>query len=268
MAIRVAPDYRLIEVVMDIEFEGNLSEEMVAQLTSAGITGITFIELDRRKKGEADMSPKIDFVAEYPIIPSRPSELTRIMTTIDRVMQGLNKIDFAGMGKKVEETLDSIHSLAADQRLQSAMDNLTEATKAVKDLTVRLDKAINKAAVDDLVDSARETLHGLKQAVAQSRKAITAAEKLLADVNHEVQSMKLPEVTAQAGALFQSLEARSVQLGNQAQDLASQVHIILRNLGQSTATLMQLLKRLENDPSSIIFSEPAAPRPGRSAEGK
>src|SRR5664280_2745561 len=38
-SIKVAPDYRLIEVVMKISLEGDLQNQTVAALTSAGITG-------------------------------------------------------------------------------------------------------------------------------------------------------------------------------------------------------------------------------------
>ncbi|MFZ1979832.1 MAG: MlaD family protein, partial [Smithella sp.] len=38
-SIKVAPDYRLIEVVMKIDLEGDLQKQTIAALTSAGITG-------------------------------------------------------------------------------------------------------------------------------------------------------------------------------------------------------------------------------------
>jgi phospholipid/cholesterol/gamma-HCH transport system substrate-binding protein len=55
--IRVAPDHNLIEVVMDIKFKGELGTNMVAQLKMAGITGLSFIELDRQQEDEDDLSP-------------------------------------------------------------------------------------------------------------------------------------------------------------------------------------------------------------------
>src|SRR4030042_4893928 len=47
--IRVAPDNRLIEVVMKINLRGKLEHEYVAQLKAAGITGIVFVELDGKE---------------------------------------------------------------------------------------------------------------------------------------------------------------------------------------------------------------------------
>jgi len=55
--IRVAPDYKLVEVVMKVELEGDLQQNTVARLKTAGITGIVFIELDRTKPEDPDFSP-------------------------------------------------------------------------------------------------------------------------------------------------------------------------------------------------------------------
>jgi phospholipid/cholesterol/gamma-HCH transport system substrate-binding protein len=267
-AIRVAPDYRLIEVVMDIEFEGDLSTEIVAQLTSAGITGITFIELDHKKKDEKDLSPRIDFVTEYPIIPSRPSELTRIVSTLDKVMTQIGEIDFKGMGGKVEDTINSVQKLLSDQRLQRAMDHLESASKATDQLTSRLDRLLNDVAVKDLVANSRATMAGLKAMVKETRNAVAAGKKMLDTMTNEIEQMKLPETAAQANHMFRDLNMRSQQVGAQAHQLASEAQTVVRNLAQASATLRNLLRQLEKNPSSIIFSEPPAPRGEHQAGGR
>ena len=51
-SIKVAPDYRLIEVIMKIDISGDLQNQTDALLRTAGITGIVFIELDQIKPGD------------------------------------------------------------------------------------------------------------------------------------------------------------------------------------------------------------------------
>ncbi len=58
-SIKVAPDYRLIEVAMKIDLSSDLQYNTIAQLRTTGITGIVFIELDRLKKGDEVNSPSI-----------------------------------------------------------------------------------------------------------------------------------------------------------------------------------------------------------------
>ena len=90
--IRVAADNRHIGVVMKINMKEDLQKNYVAQLKSAGITGIMFVELDLIKPGEPDFSPKIDFPSEYPIIASRPSELQRLMAGANDVVQKFKRL--------------------------------------------------------------------------------------------------------------------------------------------------------------------------------
>ncbi|OGP87692.1 MAG: hypothetical protein A2157_18730 [Deltaproteobacteria bacterium RBG_16_47_11] len=47
--IGVAPDHRLIEVTMNINLRGKIERDHVAQLKAVGITGIVFVELDRKE---------------------------------------------------------------------------------------------------------------------------------------------------------------------------------------------------------------------------
>ena len=69
-SIQVAPDQNLIEVVMKIFMKGGDEKNLAAKLKSAGLTGVVYIELDRKGEDEISLSPKIDFPTEYPVIPS------------------------------------------------------------------------------------------------------------------------------------------------------------------------------------------------------
>jgi len=46
-------------------------KEMVAQLKSVGITGIMFVELNRKQPYETELSPEIRFKPRYPVIDTK-----------------------------------------------------------------------------------------------------------------------------------------------------------------------------------------------------
>ena len=102
-AIRVAPDNRLIEVVMKIRLRDEVEKNNVASLRTAGITGIVFVELDRRDPEEPDLSPRVDFASEYPIIPSRPSQIRQIFSGIDEIVEKIKQVDLAGISKSITQ---------------------------------------------------------------------------------------------------------------------------------------------------------------------
>ncbi len=82
-SIGVAPDAKLIEVVLKIESGQPLQSDLVAQLKSVGITGIMFVELDRKKEGEPDRSPSLSFPAKHPVVASKPSGISELLTGLD-----------------------------------------------------------------------------------------------------------------------------------------------------------------------------------------
>ena len=78
-SIGVAPDSKLIKVILKIESGQKLDENIVAQLKAVGITGSMFVELDQKRAGEADQSPPLSFPSEYPIIASKPSDISGLL---------------------------------------------------------------------------------------------------------------------------------------------------------------------------------------------
>jgi phospholipid/cholesterol/gamma-HCH transport system substrate-binding protein len=67
--IGVAPDERLIEVVLKIESDiksDDNTEDFVAQLKSVGITGLMFIEIERQGNRSVDVKPPFRFTPPTP----------------------------------------------------------------------------------------------------------------------------------------------------------------------------------------------------------
>src|SRR5208337_4481429 len=85
--IQVAPDNKLVGVVMKINLRGDLPKTAIAQLRTAGITGVKFIGLDWPAPEERALSPQIEFPAEFPIIPTRPSEIQRLINAANAIVE-------------------------------------------------------------------------------------------------------------------------------------------------------------------------------------
>ena len=153
-SIEVAPDYRLIEVVMKIDLEGDLQKQTIASLKTAGITGIVFIELDRIKTGELSNSPKITFKSSYPVIPSRRSEISRFLADTGVIMQNIKDIDFKGISNQLKNTTQAIENFVEGKRVNNIVANL-ESTSANLDQTIaKINKTVAEGKVDRAVNEA------------------------------------------------------------------------------------------------------------------
>jgi phospholipid/cholesterol/gamma-HCH transport system substrate-binding protein len=134
-SIKVAPDYRLIEVTMKIDLSADLQYNTTAQLRTLGITGIVFIELDRLKKNDRDSSPIITFKTLYPVIPSRPSDISRFLSDTNVIMQNIKEIDFKGISNQLKNTTKAIETFLAGKNTTNVMANI-ESTSANLDKSV------------------------------------------------------------------------------------------------------------------------------------
>lgn len=227
-SIRVAPDNRLIGVVMKINMRDNLQKNAVAQLKAAGITGIMFVELNLKQPGEPDLSPKIDFPAEYPIIATRPSEIQRLIAGINDIVKKFNEVDTKGISDQLIATTKAMEDFLKSKKINSIMARVDAAAGNLERLTARADQALADASLDRTLAEAREALKG--------------ARIMLATVNDQVLAMQLPAMM------------------NETRDLARSLQSTGNNLRQSSETLEMLLQRLYDRPSDLLFGKPPKKR--------
>jgi phospholipid/cholesterol/gamma-HCH transport system substrate-binding protein len=237
--IRVAPDYKLVEVVMKVELEGDLQQNTVARLKTAGITGIVFIELDRTKPEDPDFSPQIDFAAEYPIIPSRPSELRQLLSGVDEVLNNIKQIDFKGLSDQFKSVGKATEDLLAGKKMNNIMTNLESTSASMERAVARIDSLVAEGKIEEVLTEARNSL--------------VEAKNLIAGVRKEVGSLKLADTAEKTNQLVEGIDRRS-------RAITTDLRVTTENLQQSSETLENLLDRLNATPSDLIFSTPPAAR--------
>jgi len=122
--IGVAPDEKLIEVVLKVESEQKLGSDMEAQLKSVGITGSMFIELDQKKEGEPDRSPPLNFPTKYPVVASKPSTISELFHGIDKVLTQFSTLDLEGISDALKSTMGSFNHAIIDANVKAISTNL------------------------------------------------------------------------------------------------------------------------------------------------
>lgn len=234
-AIRIAPDNRLVAIIMRINMPGDLTQSTVAQLTSAGITGLMFIDLDYRHPDAPDLSPQLTFPSEYPVIPSRPSEFNRLLSGLNEVINKLNAIDVKGISDKLQETMADIGEFFKGEKVQTILARLEEASGHVQSLTGKVDAMVGQVKVDGLIKETSAALREAKTAVSQTR-------EFVANLTQKLDAMKLPETMTRTRGVI--LEAQ----------------LISENLRRATESLEQFSQRLAERPPDLLFGKPPKPR--------
>ena len=238
-SIDVAPDYRLIEVNMKIDLEGDLHNQTIASLKTAGITGIVFIELDRIKPGELANSPKLSFEPNKPVIPSRQSEISRILDDTNVIMQNIKDIDFKGISDQLKNTSKAIENLAGSKQINNIMAHLESTSANLDDAIARINKTVAEGKVDRTVTEALGVL--------------SDARKLIIQAKDEFDALKLREKSEQTDAVLRNIDKKTKTITNNLADTSE-------NLRATSENLQKLSDSLNRDPSELIFTKPAPPR--------
>lgn len=257
-SIAVAPDNRLVEVVMRINLNVGQESEVVAQLKSAGLTGIVFVELDRPGPAEASLPPALDFTPDYPVIPSRLSAMQGMMAELDEILDEVSAVDFRGISDRTNALLDNAGKVLTDGKIASLLEETRDMMTEGRGLIAETRDEVSRMRLAERVDRAAGDLEGL---MATGRDAAGEAERLLAAMQKEMEAMKLAETTARARRSAEELDQMTRRFGIEMRDTSADLRRVLE-------TMDRLLERLNASPSDIIFSRhPAGPAPEAPADG-
>ena len=283
--INVAPDSNLIEVVLKIESGQTLDRSYVAQLKDVGITGSMFVELDRKKPDQPDLSPHITFPSEYPIVASKPSELSRLLGEISSILNHIKTIDLKGISDKLKLTLDNVNLMIADAEVQAvsakvrkSLDNIDRmiVDADVKGVSTKLQSSVDSAgrildnkkwdrilaSVEDAAQSLNRLIDKAGSSLGQMDKMLVGVEDMVADNEKDIK--KAVEDLRQAMKNANVLLERGVLLIGSADDaffqLKRQLSVSAQNLEKATDNLNQFLGLVADHPSQLIFGEPPVPR--------
>jgi phospholipid/cholesterol/gamma-HCH transport system substrate-binding protein len=254
-SISVAPDSKLIKVVLKIESGQKLDPNLVAQLKSVGITGSMFVELDQKKAGEPDQSPPLNFPSEYPIIASKPSEISGLIGGINEVLSQIKALDLKEISDTIKSTLDHINQSIDDANIRRISQTIEISFEKLEKILAdqRWNQLLASAqtagqSLNALLDKADQTLFRVEAIVSGKEQTITSA---LDDFS---QAMKNANAFLNKG---------SAMLGDADASLSLLMHHLLvaaQNLEKASDNLNQLMEVLAEQPSQLLFGEPPQPR--------
>jgi phospholipid/cholesterol/gamma-HCH transport system substrate-binding protein len=254
--IRVAPDSKLIEVVMKINLRGELEREYVAQLKAAGITGIVFVELNRKEPGEPDLSPQITFASEYPIVASKPSDISQIVSSVQVILEDIKKIDTAGISNQIKTTLTVVEATVDNLNRVIGTVEKALAKGRVEDLLIEAKNSLGK--IQHLVANTENELQGLNLAKTGAHLETTTAriEKIISSGEIEKILTEAHETVAKLNQVIEGLDRRSVAVTND-------IKVTSENLKRASESLEMLVERVYASPSDLLFGQPPPPRRGK-----
>ena len=261
-SIGVAPDTTLIQVVLKIESGQKLDSGIVAQLKSVGITGIVFIELDRKKKDEPDLSPPLSFPSEHPIVASKPSEISELLRGIDDVLNSIKSLDIRGISDKVKLTLDNVSQMIADANVKNISTNIESSLESAE-------RVLDNKRWEKIMASVEETGRSLNTLIGNSGRSIVRAGNTLTQVEEIVAENKkviktsiedFKQAMENANTFLKKWSSLASRTDDSFSHLNGHLLVISQNMEMATENLNRLIELLADRPSQLLFGKPPIPR--------
>ena len=257
--IGVAPDQRLVEVVIKIDLEGDIEHNMVSQLRTLGITGIVFIELDRRPEHVHVFLPPAGMKRLYPVIPSQPSQTKQMLSSVDRIMEQIAQVDLKGVVDQLKQTSRAVETYLTGGEMTRIMKNLDSSTAGLDRSLLKIDRILAGGKVEGIIEGVERGIGEAREGIGESRQGIAETRQLVAAVTGEVEKLKAAETAAKAKSLIEGLDRRT-------RTMAADLDTTTDEIRQAAKSLRMLIERLRENPSDLLFSRPVRDELGERGE--
>jgi phospholipid/cholesterol/gamma-HCH transport system substrate-binding protein len=250
-SISVAPDSKLVKVVLKIETGMVLDTNMVAQLKAVGITGSVFVELDQKTKDEPDRSPPLSFPSEYPIVASKPSELAQILRGIDDIVNKIKALDLEGIVAKIKSSLDTIETTVQEanvkgvsRKLEGSLDQLSRILDYEHWERILASTQTTVESANEFFVKGNRTLTDVESALSQARGVIADNEQAIREAlkNVNIAIEKTASLTTSADETFSYMRQNLL--------------VTAQNLERASENLNRFLEILAEQPSQLILGDP------------
>jgi phospholipid/cholesterol/gamma-HCH transport system substrate-binding protein len=226
--IVIAPDNIHVGVIMIIDVDFDPTKGYVAQLQLTGITGVMFINLTPVDPEKPYTPLETTFVSRYPVIPSQPSEIKRILTGIDEVIANLKQIDTKGIGEEAKSTFMEMKNFFGGEQTKRIIAGLEVSSGNLKQISTKINKDVSRGEIRKVLVEAKGTFEGTRT--------------LIADAKKDLEAMMLPETLGKSRLAL------------------NRVDQMLEKLRQTSENLNLLAERLYLRPPDLLFGKPPKKR--------
>jgi len=260
--ILVAPDAKLIEVVLKIESGQPLDKDIVAQMRSVGITGSMFIELDRKINGDPNFSPPLSFPSKYPIVASKPSNIHKMLHNIEDALTQIRAMNLEGISGKIQLTLNSINQVIADANVKDISKKIETSVGSAGQLLG--DKRWNQimASVTHAGESLNDIMDRTRNSLSRVENTVNRLDGITVEKEQTIKTAleDFKQAMENANAFLKKGNFLTEKTGDSLSLLKGHFLVIAQNLEKASENLNRLIESVSDHPSQFMFGEPPMPK--------
>ncbi len=245
--VNVAPDGKLVEVVMQMDPNVQISDSIRAKSEFAGIAGGKFIQLhvptDPTLSG---MYPHLGFKPKYKIIKSAPSGFDEITFAARDVLNNLMKLNTGGISDELVRFLGSSSDVIERPEIVKILANLDKSMQRMSSILAKADTSSIIARLSATTDKLYKTTDNL--------------ETITTSLNRQINDMQLPSYVDKVYTTYDSTMVNINRLlsivGYRTENMIWGMTETLQEARSTGKELRRTLRGISDNPSAVFFSTP------------
>jgi len=247
--ITIAPNATLIQTTLQIETDLKSTDDIYAQLKSAGITGKMYVELNRIKSdSERKGLTKPPFATDDPFFPTKPSD-------IKQLLDNLTALDIQGISDRAKTTLDNFNETLAEADIKAISQGIQRSLVKIENMLDEIRWAQTIESIESAADSIDVAAGSFNDLSNDTRMAVNRIDALIAGSESDLRQAisELKHVVENVGHLVQGADSTVEMLGRD-------LELTLQNVEEASGHLNRSLELIADQPSQLVFGEPPLPR--------
>ena len=248
-SLGIAPDGRLIEVLIKLRSDFRVGGNIAARLRDQGLTGLRYLELDSAPEEIDRISPKITFPTKYPIIKSYPSEFELLEIYLNNLYEKFSSLDLEGLTTSWQRTSalfnNVLTQLGGESREGDLKDTIASLKKASQNASVLMER-VSRAASRERVDK------GMQDLTATLASARKASDRLAQQLD-SLPPGTLKRLSDQFGETLESGGHAFSNLGTKINESGGLLERDLQQLSTLISQLNSLVQSIKEQPNRLIF---------------
>ncbi|AFM24356.1 MlaD family protein [Desulfomonile tiedjei] len=170
-AIRLAPNGRLIEVVMSLDKTFQVTPDLGIKMNLLGLTGLKYLEMDTIKPEQQREVVQLGFEPKYPVIATYPSDISEIGSALDNIFQKIKGVDVERISDNLIRVSGRLDKMLADPKLDHLGTDTADAMREVKETARKLNEEIGRAQIAKNMNKVTEKASELLQESAETARS-------------------------------------------------------------------------------------------------